>query len=164
MDYLLKSSRKTVIISFFGSSSTKGELAQKLDRDKDAAVHRWLTQVPPEPCEMVAYYTTHKLYLGWEYLSFIAGTTHTWPLGLVRGTGKVRSMQDQVSMRRANPLFTCYQLHEFFQNLNSRRCSRAVKPRCHSDLQQQKNLWITAFTFFRCFERTGKCQANHLVR
>ena len=44
-------------ISFFGS--TKGELAQKLDRGKDAAGCRRLIQVPPEPREMVAYYTAH---------------------------------------------------------------------------------------------------------
>lgn len=45
-------------ISFFGS--TKGELAQKLDGGQDAAVgRRRLTQVPPEPREMVAYYTAH---------------------------------------------------------------------------------------------------------
>ena len=44
-------------ISFFGS--TKGELAQKLDRGQDAVKHRRLTQVPPKPCEMVAYYTAH---------------------------------------------------------------------------------------------------------
>ena len=43
-------------ISFFGS--TRGELAQKLDRGQDA-VGRRLTQVPPEPREMVAYYTAH---------------------------------------------------------------------------------------------------------
>ncbi|KAM7460000.1 hypothetical protein LguiA_036022 [Lonicera macranthoides] len=44
-------------ISFFGS--TKGELAQKLDRGQDAVGRRRLTQVPPEPREMVAYYTAH---------------------------------------------------------------------------------------------------------
>jgi len=56
-------------ISFFGS--TKGELAQKLDRGKDAAGCRRLIQVPPEPREMVAYYTAHKLCLGWGYLLFV---------------------------------------------------------------------------------------------
>jgi hypothetical protein len=59
-------------ISFFGS--TKGELAQKLDRGKDAAGCRWLIQVPPEPREMVTYYTAHKLCLGWGYLLFVGGT------------------------------------------------------------------------------------------
>lgn len=49
-------------ISFFGS--TKGELAQKWDRGQDAVGRRRLTQVPPEPREMVAYYTAHKLCLG----------------------------------------------------------------------------------------------------
>ena len=44
-------------ISFFGS--TKGELAQKFDRGQDAVGCQRLTQVPPEPHEMVAYYTTH---------------------------------------------------------------------------------------------------------
>jgi len=44
-------------ISFFGS--TKEELAQNLDRGQDAVGHRRLTQVPPEPREMVAYYTAH---------------------------------------------------------------------------------------------------------
>lgn len=44
-------------ISFFGS--TKRELAQKLDRGQDAVGRRRLTQVPPEPREMVAYYTAH---------------------------------------------------------------------------------------------------------
>ena len=38
-------------ISFFGS--TKGELAQKLDRGQDAVGRQRLTQVPPEPREMV---------------------------------------------------------------------------------------------------------------
>jgi hypothetical protein len=61
-------------ISFFGS--TKGELAQKLDRGKDAAGCRRLIQVPPEPREMVAYYTAHKLCLGWGYLLFVGGTAH----------------------------------------------------------------------------------------
>jgi hypothetical protein len=64
-------------ISFFGS--TKGELAQKLDRGKDAAGRRRLTQVPPEPREMVAYYTAHKLCLGWGYLLFVGGTAHAGP-------------------------------------------------------------------------------------
>lgn len=44
-------------ISFFGS--TKVELAQKLDGGQDAVGRRQLTQVPPEPREMVAYYTAH---------------------------------------------------------------------------------------------------------
>lgn len=44
-------------ISFLGS--TKGELAQKWDRGQDAAGRRRLTQVPPEPREIVAYYTAH---------------------------------------------------------------------------------------------------------
>lgn len=64
-------------ISFFGS--TKGELAQKLDRGKDAAGRRRLIQVPPEPREMVAYYTAHKLCLGWGYLLFVGGTAHAGP-------------------------------------------------------------------------------------
>lgn len=59
-------------ISFLGS--TKRELAQKLDRGKDAAGCRRLVQVPPEPREMVAYYTAHKLCLGWGYLLFVGGT------------------------------------------------------------------------------------------
>lgn len=70
-------------ISFFGS--TKRELAQKLDRGKDAAGRRRLTQVPPEPREMVAYYTAHKLCLGWGYLLFVGGTAHAGPRGLLRG-------------------------------------------------------------------------------
>ncbi|KVI00779.1 hypothetical protein Ccrd_020968 [Cynara cardunculus var. scolymus] len=41
-------------ISFFGS--TKEELAHKLDKGQDAVRCRWLTQVPSDPCEMVAYY------------------------------------------------------------------------------------------------------------
>jgi hypothetical protein len=50
-------------ISFFGS--TKRELAQKLDRGQDAArLGRRLILVPPEPREMVAYYTAQKLCLG----------------------------------------------------------------------------------------------------
>ncbi|KAL8161587.1 hypothetical protein V2J09_013076 [Rumex salicifolius] len=44
-------------ISFFGS--TKGKLAQKLDRGQDGVGRRRLTQVPLEPREMIAYYTTH---------------------------------------------------------------------------------------------------------
>ena len=44
-------------ISFFGS--TKRELAPKLDRGEDVVGPRRLTQVPPEPREMVAYYTAH---------------------------------------------------------------------------------------------------------
>ena len=44
-------------ISFFGS--TKRELAQKLDRGRDALGHRQLTQAPFEPRKMVTYYTTH---------------------------------------------------------------------------------------------------------
>jgi hypothetical protein len=59
-------------ISFFGSM--KGELAQKLDRGKDAVRCRRLIQVPPKPREMVAYYTAHKLCLGWGYLLFVGGT------------------------------------------------------------------------------------------
>jgi hypothetical protein len=56
-------------ISFFGS--TKGELAQKLDRGQDAArLGRRLILVPPEPREMVAYYTAHKLCLGDTYYSW----------------------------------------------------------------------------------------------
>jgi len=71
-------------ISFFGS--TKRELAQKLDRGKDAAGCRRLIQVPPEPREMVAYYTAHKLCLGWGYLLFVGGyVRRTQGLGLLRG-------------------------------------------------------------------------------
>lgn len=44
-------------ISFFGS--TKVELAQKWDRGQDAVGLRRLKKVPPEPREMVAYYTAH---------------------------------------------------------------------------------------------------------
>jgi len=64
-------------ISFFGS--TKRELAQKLDRGKDAAGLRRLIQVPPEPREMVAYYTAHKLCLWWGYLLFVGGEAHAGP-------------------------------------------------------------------------------------
>lgn len=71
-------------ILFFGS--TKVELAQKLDRGKDAAGRRRLTQVPPEPREMVAYYTAHKLCLGWGYLfSYSSAVRRTHGLGLLRG-------------------------------------------------------------------------------
>ena len=44
-------------ISFFGS--TKGELAQKMDRGQDVVGRRQLTQMPPEPREMVTYYTAY---------------------------------------------------------------------------------------------------------
>lgn len=63
-------------ISFFGS--TKGELAQKLDRGQDAVGRRRLTQVPPEPREMVAYYTAHELCLGRGYLLFVGGPAHPY--------------------------------------------------------------------------------------
>ena len=67
-------------ISFFGS--TKRELAQKLDRGQDAVGRRRLTQVPPEPREMVAYYTAHNLCLGYggTYSSSAVGRTRgaTW--------------------------------------------------------------------------------------
>lgn len=53
----LKPKESRARISFFGS--TKRELAQKLDRGQDAVGRRRLTQVPPEPREMVAYYTAH---------------------------------------------------------------------------------------------------------
>ena len=35
---------------------------------------QWLIQVPPEPREMVAYYTAPKLCLEWGYLLFVGGT------------------------------------------------------------------------------------------
>lgn len=40
--------------------------------------------MPPEPREMVAYYTAHKLCLGWGYLFFVGGTALKG-LGLLRG-------------------------------------------------------------------------------
>lgn len=77
-------------ISFFGS--TKGELAQKWDRGQDAdAVGRLrLTQVPPEPREMVAYYTAHSLCLGWGYLLFVGGPAHPYPTHLKPDSQPVR--------------------------------------------------------------------------
>lgn len=40
---------------------------------KTLSGRRRLTQVPPEPREMVAYYTAHSLCLGWGYLLFVGG-------------------------------------------------------------------------------------------
>lgn len=40
--------------------------------------------MPPEPREMVAYYTAHKLRLGWGYLFFVA-VRRAQGLGLLRG-------------------------------------------------------------------------------
>ena len=70
-------------ISFFGS--TKRELAQKLDRGQDAVGRRRLTQVPPEPREMVAYYTAQKLCLGCVGTYYSSSVRRTQGLGLLRG-------------------------------------------------------------------------------